>query len=277
VPIKIAVLLMQRNENKILPIWLKYYAAIFGSENLYVFDNNSDNQETLEIISAAKLKGVNCFVTLERNDFEKKGDILLEKAKELLLKDYDFAYFADADEFIVINSNGIPSINKEDIQSVFSSLSKSKNSIYRINHGWMNIPLSSLVYNDFFGTKKVILRKDFNPKLILDIGFHLYDWGQRKDLENFGPIEMTNLGILHFHNKNYEEYLAFAKQKLKYRVADFEVETLKAYKGSGIHLIENILNGHDAFYKQFDSRKEDAIDIKKIFTDLKIEIPHLIK
>ena len=56
---RIACIMMQRNERSLLGPWLAYHADLFGIENLYVFDNGSDDRETRDTLTRFERLGLN--------------------------------------------------------------------------------------------------------------------------------------------------------------------------------------------------------------------------
>jgi hypothetical protein len=274
---KIAILTMQKNESVILPMWVDYYSKIFGIENLFVFDNGSTIQEVKEYLNRIKLQGCNIIAADERSDFQNKGRLLLRKARELFLQGFDFAYFADADEFLIVVDNEVPQIKKEEILIKFDELVKAESAITRIGLGWFNIPNTSKLYLDKYGTQKVILRSDVSNEVDLDLGFHMYDWGQRRDIDLFGKFNPSAFGLLHFHNKPYSDYILFAKMKLEGRVDLNNLNELKKYNGAGSHLIEAIVNGEAAYYHSFESKINSSVDFLYLRNDIDFKMPYLVE
>lgn len=270
---KVAVLLMQKNEGEILQSWVDYYLELFGRENIYIYNNASDDASTIRILDGLKKSGV--FITSANNkyDFENKGRILLAHAKRLLNNGYEFAYFADCDEFLVFNEKNIPIFSRGMIIDEFLKLKESQCSLFRIKEGWSNIPRTCTVFKDSYGCKKTILKRGFSRKLKLDVGFHLYDWANKKDIVSYGAFGDTNFGLLHFHNRNYKEYMVHAKEKLKFRVKDFSVESLKSYRGDGLHLIKKMLMNEDDYYEYFRKINTGIINVKYLFDKIHRVIP----
>jgi hypothetical protein len=274
---KVAVLTMQKNEGKLIESWLKYYEAMFGASGLFVFDNGSTDEITLSCLREAKLRGI--FVEARPNpgDFEAKGTILLEKARSLFDEGFDLAYFADADEFLVLNNNEVPAAEPGALWDELARINCEPFHIFRINMGWFNVPNSAKVFGSEPGSKKLILRKGLAKDFVLDVGFHFWDWEHRCDKEGFGGVGKTKLGYLHFHNKPYEQYIVSAKEKLKQRVPDFSEETLKNYKGSGVHLVHNLLRTADEYYASFGNlgqQNSASIDIDHVFRSVGLRPPY---
>ncbi|MCB1434952.1 MAG: hypothetical protein KDK75_21180, partial [Alphaproteobacteria bacterium] len=58
---KFKVVMMQKNEELLLPVWIAYFSHLFGPENLYVFDNGSTLPAVIDQLKHAEVKGVNVF------------------------------------------------------------------------------------------------------------------------------------------------------------------------------------------------------------------------
>ena len=119
---KIAVLMMQKNEHDLLPIWLDFNGFQFGFSNLYVWDNGSD-VKCKEILREYERLGVNVVYWMNHEiDFRRKGVILGEKIKELdRTADYDFYLPLDCDEFVAVESG--PSSVRFDMKAICAELS----------------------------------------------------------------------------------------------------------------------------------------------------------
>jgi hypothetical protein len=92
-----AVVTFVYNESINLPIWLRYYSANFGSENLFVVDRGSDDGST------GNLGEVNV-VRIPRDEFDdhqKTG--FINRLCEALLFFYDTVIYNDCDEIVVPN------------------------------------------------------------------------------------------------------------------------------------------------------------------------------
>lgn len=266
--------MMQKNESEMLPIWASYYANLVGKDNIFIFDNGSTDSNNLLQIADLRNSGFTVIDAPNRSDFERKGLILQDKANELFDDGYKFVYFADADEFLFFNHDEIPASPFVGFDEYLDQLLLEKSAIFRIPVGWMNIPNSTLVYLDKFGSKKIILRFDYNRNLVLDVGFHLYDWSSRTDIVNYGTVHTTKFAIIHFHNKKYLSYINSAKEKLKDRVTDFSSEALQKYNGAGVHLISALTSSESEYYKNLDKRRSNSIDISNLFEELGIAIPN---
>ena len=87
-------------------------------------------------------------------------------------------------------------------------------------------------------------------------------------------LKKTNFGIMHFHNKLFDRYIKSAKQKLQFRVPDFNKETLMSYNGPGIHLIRTLLGSELDYYESFKSKLNDSINVNSLFKNFKLTVPN---
>ncbi|HET6151362.1 MAG TPA: glycosyltransferase family 2 protein [Marmoricola sp.] len=109
--VRVAVITMVRDEAVLLPLWLGYYGAQVGIENLYVVDDNSVDGGT---------EGLECTVLrvpeVRGGRFESTRMRLLGGLADALLALYDAVLFVDADEFVVadpLRFDGLPAFVAE--------------------------------------------------------------------------------------------------------------------------------------------------------------------
>lgn len=259
---KIAILMMQKNERVMLPIWFKYYERLFGADSLYVYDNGSSVAGVGDILAEISAKGSSVIVANGKSCFENKGSILLEKAYTLFERGYNLVYFADCDEFLVCNDDSGPLMSRDDIYRELNFCLEGECSILRVGVGWLNVVGTNRFYSDIYGHKKIILRRDVSREVRLDTGFHLFDWGRRVDNTSFGSIGSTRLGYLHFHNRPYEEFCVMALEKLSGRVNVNNPAELEAYNGPGMHLVRPLLDGEETYYRNLMEKNRQAVAIK---------------
>jgi reversibly glycosylated polypeptide/UDP-arabinopyranose mutase len=91
-----AVLTICRNEGGYLPIWLKYYQQFFSDVDIYILDNDSNDNSTS-----------NLTVNVQRVHSEKYFDhhwlvnIVQTKTQDLLTSGYKYVLFAEIDEIVM--------------------------------------------------------------------------------------------------------------------------------------------------------------------------------
>jgi hypothetical protein len=236
----IAILMMQKNEDELLSKWVTYHSYLVGSSNLFIYDNGSTNKQVINQLKDHEKKEVNVFWNHnKKTDYEQRGTLFYEKIKELDKKGlYDFYMLVDCDEFLgVVDEEG--NISCEPLSLQYSLLNyQNSNELLMIDSQYYNSSISSLWFNKQ-PYRKCFFRK--NTILQLDQGFHHGKvTTSQKELR-------TNLIHIHFHNKPYEIAKRHAKEKLTGRVADFNLDTLKSYKGRGFHLVRFFLQTENEY------------------------------
>lgn len=248
---KIACLMMQKNERRLLPVWVEYHGKMFGYENLYVFDNGSTDAENLEYLSKLPGLGVNLVSEFkEKIDFERKADIfksLIDSLDDSCA--YDFYFPLDCDEFVAIEVDGRVSVDREDIvRGLAEHLGEQK--VLRISAAYDNLPIDAGVYFKSAGQKKCFFAA--RTYLSSDIGFH--DSCTRSGYDSI----KTKIAYIHMHNRVYDDYCFYAAQKLIGRIADFSPESLRRHieiRGAGFHLALPLLLGSHFYYLHMLSRR----------------------
>ena len=95
-PLRIAAITFCRDEGRMLPLWIKYYGAQFGVENLYVVDDNSEDGSTddlpCDVLHIPPIRG---------GKFNSTRMAMVGNLGRSLLELYDVVMFCDTDEFIV--------------------------------------------------------------------------------------------------------------------------------------------------------------------------------
>lgn len=245
---KIACLMMQKNEGPLLQSWIDYHIQIFGHENIFIYDNGSTDTVTKEVLSFAKESGINVDYSLNtRKHFEDKGDIFASKIHELEASgDYDFFFPLDGDEFLAVEVDNGLSVSVDVIKAKLRTYLNSPD-VLMINGEYNNNPMARDYYK-----RRDIQRKCFFAKgacASLDMGYHN---GKSK----FSEVEVkTPIVYIHFHNKSYDSYQRSAREKMVGRVKDFSEETLKehlAERKIGFHVIPALLKSREDYEKGFD-------------------------
>jgi len=227
---KVACIMMEKNENLLLTSWIHYHGALFGYENLYIFDNGSDNPSVLYDLKRLEAQhGINVDYSKNKNsDFEAKGDLVVATIRKLEeSSNYDFFLPLDGDEFVCVEKSGEVCFGKNEI---IEELQK-----YRASPDALKI--QGCFYN-FYGKPDFYYYLD-NPKTFfangaaghLDIGYH-----DGKSRLSSNTTE-TAIKLVHLHNKPFEVIKEHARQKLSSRVKSMQPDDLNAYHGPGQHLV----------------------------------------
>jgi hypothetical protein len=263
----IAILMMQKNEDELLSKWITYHSCLVGRKNLFLFDNGSTDAHVVNQLVEYQQRGIN--VIWDKNtkeDYENRGNIFCDFIQELDKKDmYDYYMLIDCDEFLaVVDDEG--NICCESKALKYSLLKYQNNDeLLMIDSQYYNSSISSIWFN------KQPYRKCFFKKNTikqLDQGFH---WGKVKTSQQ---EVRTNLVHIHFHNKPYSVAKEHAREKLTGRVKDFNIPTLREYKGSGFHLVRFFLETEQEYIKgQIHLNHIKSESLKHKFHELNILWP----
>jgi len=116
---KIAAITCSYNEDKFLPIWLRYYGKELGPENLYVIDDGSDVPVQNIFPNALRVPRPDTFSAF-------RPFILANGMQSLLFSlGYDIVIFADVDEIIVPcrdTYDGLHDFFEQNNQQVYTTL-----------------------------------------------------------------------------------------------------------------------------------------------------------
>lgn len=114
-PKRIACLTMTRDEALFLPIWHRYYARLFGAENLFIVDHNSQECPPARILgtSALNLFRLPFDAPSQGEDqraFDRERFRCVSSLVAALLKYYDTVVFNDTDEVFVTDPAVYPDL-----------------------------------------------------------------------------------------------------------------------------------------------------------------------
>jgi len=266
--IRVSTLMMQKNEKVLLEKWIKYHKEIVGLDNITIFDNGSTNDETINILKKYEKSGLKVIWTHNtQKDFELKGTIL---GNEILAlqesSNYDFFFPLDCDEFLAVElENSKISCEKEDIFAELKKYVGSKD-ILMIKKQLFNSPISDEWFWPRPDRKCFFYRNNF---LSMDVGFH---WA--KNVHSTTELQ-TKIVQFHFHNKPYSVAQEHAKAKLLSRVDNFSLETLRNYKGAGVHLVDYFLFSESEIVNNLLNKKYTPCEaLKYKFAELDIAWPY---
>ncbi|MBB5755341.1 hypothetical protein HNR00_000030 [Methylorubrum rhodinum] len=270
VSVKVACLMMQKNEGRMLDSWIRYHADLFGIENLYVFDNGSTDEETLGIVARAGEAGAQVILDCKTHmHFEKKGEVFKSKVRQLEKSDPDYTYFIflDCDEFIVaVNDKNAVDLSDGAVLGVLEALPRTGSAKY-VRGTYNNHPTEIDKFY-FKNERKSFFERETLKSL--DTGFH---HGQAVN----GTSEtVRSIALLHFHNRPYASLLRSARQKLAGRVKSFSREDLTdliARKGRGRHLVPYFLMSEADYIAGFKTPNARTIPFKARLARVAAEYP----
>jgi hypothetical protein len=255
---------MQRDEGDLLDAWIKHHVRLLGSENVFIFDNGSSDERTAAVLQQARKLGISVFPAGGPNDFERKGVIVSSFIKSRT--DFDWFFPTDTDELLGVEAGGF-STNLALIEEELANADQVGLGIVRIQRQVLNRPHTTRGY--WYPMKKVGVKP--SAKVTLDLGFHLYHFGEKADIVPSETIYLSKVVYLHFRNRPLPLLLHRARLKLKDRVPDFRPETLKARRGSGIHLTRYFDWTEADYAAEFG---DPVVELSPVFDDLGLAVPY---
>jgi len=191
-----AVYAMVKNEINFLPLWIKYYSNLFGMENLYLLDHQSNDGSTENL-------GCNIEV-VENTQMHDNAWMIYQVVKKQaeLLEKYDYVISVDVDEFI------IPDPNK--YENLYEYVSRTKPNVVRCV-GYEVVHQRHQELNVLDWNKPILVHQrkywinleTYNKPLI---GSRPIKWTQGKHYEIGRKSDPTDndLILCHLHRIDYE-------------------------------------------------------------------------
>lgn len=244
----------QLDEGRLLQSWIEHHASIFGFNNLVVIDNGSTDSLTLQILNKAVSNGVKVFHFPGNSSFENKGK-LVPAVMSGFRDQIDWFLPVDVDEFLVCKTNNQESFSsrKEDVFVELERIAGIEGAqAAQILKQIVNVSGTSFGYLSD-RRRLILLNKTTHD---LDVGFHGIDGVSAESL----PV--SDLSLIHFHDRGWEDSLKRARLKLSSRVARFDEEHLTMHfekKGLGFHLAPLFYVNSIEDYKK--RRKNPDIDL----------------
>ncbi|MBR6685331.1 MAG: glycosyltransferase family 2 protein [Alphaproteobacteria bacterium] len=116
---RIAAITMARNDEFFLSRWIQYYGNLFGTENLYIYLDGTD-QEIPENAGSAHVEKLP-HTDMSRSAGDKYRINLISDLANKLLSEYDIVIGCDCDEFLVVDPNCKMDLSKYLSQSNFNT------------------------------------------------------------------------------------------------------------------------------------------------------------
>lgn len=259
---RIAALMMQKNEGELLRAWVLYHSRLFGAENLFILDNYSTDLATIAALDLAENMGAN--VKRDIDNFQRKG-IYFSDMIASMSNMYDVFFPLDCDEFVCVLKNDRVSSDRDEIDAELARLISSP-CLIRISKAILNVPHTNGGYISS-GMKIAVAGKEDTR---LDMGFHLYDFVNKSPTVDPELIVESQLAHMHFHYKTFPELLKSARAKLKSRIPSFDRETLQSYRGTGYHVAGYFLISEADYLERLP---KPEIDLTEHFAKVGIEVP----
>ena len=244
---KIACIMMQKNEPLLLGAWIRYHSDLVGLENLFIFDNGSSCSAVIQVLQEAEGRGANVFWEYSRlRDFRGKGDLVADLIRRLDREDvFDFYFPLDCDEFLACQTEAGPSCRRRDIEAALRPLLLSDNTL-AIKLKYLHNPCRINHYSISRASRKCFFAHGACESL--DMGYH-----HGRSLSGAGEM-MTEIVYFEFHHMPYRLQRRRCLQKLSGRLSEFSRSSLRAYaakKSHSFHSAKQLLTGKYDYVRQF--------------------------
>lgn len=254
--LRIACVMMQKNEVSLLEPWVRYHAHLFGIENLFVLDNGSTEPSVVQTLRQLESEGLNVdYSYRSQTDYRQREEIVTRIFASLSARAvHDFIFPLDCDEFIGARMQN--DTLAFDLPSISERLAPYLNDkrVLTIASTFDNIPDRPLFQQAAHQPKCFFANGSCR---VLGIGYHT------AKAKTTSESVKTPIIYLHFHNKPYSEYLFAAFNKLFDRIPDFSRRSLSEHvdeRRSGFHAAAIFLQGEKHFIDRFANIPTVAID-----------------
>jgi hypothetical protein len=244
---RLACVMMQKNEKLLLEPWIRYHGDLVGSENLFIFDNGSSDHSVIEFLKGAEEIGVNVFWDhASRSDYLDKGSLVARLIQKLdRANPYDFYLLLDCDEFLACQTEAGPSCERQEVDAALLPLLGSKDVLVVASKYWNN-PCRMHKYSRTIASRKCFFARDACGSL--DHGYH----HARARLSNKEIV--TRLVYFEFHYQPYLLHRKASRQHLSGLLPDFSRRSLRAYaqkRSFCFHCAVDLLKGKYDFVRSF--------------------------
>jgi hypothetical protein len=278
--LRIALIMMQKNETLLLDPWLRYHEAMISAQSIFIFDNGSSDPHTIATLKAAECRGVT--VSRKYNqlqDYPASGIIAAELINYLDRENpHDFYFPIDCDEFLACKVNGQISCSRDDLdRSLIDFIGNEK--VLTIPRKYVNSPYHPNRYSEISECKKCFFAQGACQSLAF--GFH-----EGTSKAGSGEAE-TNITYIEFHYKPYQEHLRLSQQKIDYIVINPSRRALAAYikaQRNNTHAAIALLESEYSYLQTFNNQpktivdfsllnrlEELDVDVRKLFSDSNVK------
>lgn len=222
---RVAAFMMFKNERDLLLPWARYHSHIFGKENLFIYDNGSDDPKTISIREALRRDGFNIDISrASQDDFVEKGNIFGSKIRNLEESDlHDFFFPLDCDEFVGTVVNGEYDFRRDAILQTLETL-RWERDVLMIKEALNNVPGKPAYFRIDRAQRKSFFAK--GSFVHLDHGFH-----GGKSVS--GHEKKANVIYAHFHYRPFAAMRQHASWKLSPFVDVSDIDALKNHTAHG--------------------------------------------
>lgn len=253
--LKIALLMMQKNESFLLEPWTRYHEAITDAGSIFLFDNGSSDPHVLSILAAAEERGVN--VNREyctHSDYMNCGSIFADWIQHLDAHNpHDFYFPLDCDEFLACRHQGSLSCDREVLDAVLTPLLNSRQ-VLTLPCKYVNSPYHPNRYSPETSCKKCFFAKGSCKHL--GHGFH------EAESQEGRAERTTEITYIDFHFRPYQECMRLSLQMVAPLLVNTSRRSIYDYSRTNrqnCHSAKALLQGEFTYYLHFLLQRDVVI------------------
>lgn len=244
---RIACVMMQKDETILLDPWYSYHANLLGPENLFIFDNGWKSTSVIQSLQRAGSNGATVIWEYStRHEYRERGSMIANFIQRLDHSNpFDFYFLLDCDEFLACQTNSGISCQRRDIERVLQPCIGSRD-VLLIRHKFWHNPCRMHLYSITNSSPKCFFAQGACDSL--DHGYH-----HAKSRLGSGET-ITNIIYFEFHYKPYRLHRISSRQHLSCVVTDFSRRSLQAYQKKqdfNHHCAEDLLEGKFDYVRRF--------------------------
>lgn len=232
---RVACVMMQRNEVNALEPWLLYHGHIFGFENLFLIDHGSEHPSVIDTLAVYQARGVHVLRLPAEMDYRYKGEIVSHVMQGIdALRLHDILLPLDCDEFLILRDIGEKYLCDRNAILNYLVTLKGSEAVLEVKENLINI----------LGAAGKFWPLPYQKVLFAGGQCGAVDHGSHQDVSGRGrPSEVTRLAYIHFHHRPYAQMVTASLEKLRPYVDVTNLKALEAFRGPGWHLVPRILSG----------------------------------
>lgn len=224
-PARVAVVMMQKDQTRLLDPWLRYNAFIFGASNLYILDNGSTDPAVLARLEQAESEGVRVIRDYNRPEHAaNRGEIVTGFLRRLEAEEpFDFLMPLDCDMFVAYQApDGRVDTSTDGVLNYLNSNHKDEAKILMTRGAYLSLPGFKGFYH-FKNTRRCFFAAGSVGEV--ESRYHL---GKSRRSE-----EESRTALVHFHYRflPYEFLDEAARQELDRPSEEFAAEGFRNFKG----------------------------------------------
>ena len=206
--LRIAMLMMQKNESLLLEPWIRYDTALTAASSIFIFDNGSSDPRAIETLNSAEKAGIRIVREHAKpEDYLNTGTISSQFINQLDTESpHDFYFPIDCDEFLACLTQFGPSFEPEDIEAVLTPYLGSPN-VLTIPFKYYNNPYLRNQYTKNDNAQKCFFAQGTCGDL--SHGFH-----EAKTHSGSSQCS-TPITYFEFHYKPYQKHRLLSFQKIE--------------------------------------------------------------